>query len=57
VQHDGRSNKYSFLHFCKKIILAPLSPNDVREDQKKMKEKYAQKQKKKEKKESFMAKK
>lgn len=51
----------------KKIILAPLSPNDVREDQKKMKEKYAQakekyaqekeKETEKEKKESFMAKK
>ena len=27
------------MHFGKKIILAPLNPNDVREDQKKMKEK------------------
>ena len=46
VQHDGRSNKYSFMHFEKKIILAPLSPNDVREDQKKMKEKYPQEKEK-----------
>ena len=40
VHHDGRTNKYSFVHFGQKITLAPLSPSDVREDQKKMKEKY-----------------
>jgi len=40
VLHDGRTNKYSFMHFSQKISLAPLSPSEVREDQKKMKEKY-----------------
>jgi hypothetical protein len=49
VIHDGRTNKYSFMHLGQKIILAPLSPNDVREDQKKMKEKYEQEKERKEK--------
>ena len=37
VLHDGRTNKYSFMHSGQKIILAPLSPSDVRDDQKKRK--------------------
>jgi len=63
VLHDGRTNKYSFMHFGQKISLAPLSPNEVREDQKKMKEKYEletrekEKEKSKEKKESLLEKK
>jgi len=32
TSHDGYSKKYSFVHHEKKIILAPLSPNEVRED-------------------------
>jgi hypothetical protein len=42
VIHDSRTNEYSFMHFGQMISLAPLSPNEVREDQKKMKEKYEQ---------------
>jgi len=63
VLHDGRTNKYSFMHFGQKISLAPLSPSEVREDQKKMKEKYElekrkkETEKSKEKKESLLEKK
>jgi len=62
VLHDGRTNKYSFMHFGQKIRLAPLSPSEVREDQKKMKEKYElekrekEAKKSKEKKESLLEK-
>ncbi|KAK9045771.1 hypothetical protein V6N11_051679 [Hibiscus sabdariffa] len=31
--HDGISNRYSFMHAGKKITLAPLTPNQVQEDQ------------------------
>nr|XP_027075856.1 uncharacterized protein LOC113699695 [Coffea arabica]XP_027075857.1 uncharacterized protein LOC113699696 [Coffea arabica] len=31
--HDGFTNKYSFLHHNKKMILVPLSPQQVHEDQ------------------------
>nr|XP_033511296.1 uncharacterized protein LOC117276070 [Nicotiana tomentosiformis] len=36
--HDGRKNRYSLEHNGKKYILAPLTPSQVYEDQKKMKE-------------------
>jgi len=45
TSHDGFLNKYSFVHHGKKIILAPLSPSEVREDQKKLREKYEQERK------------
>ena len=63
ILHDGRTNKYSFMHFGQKISLAPLSPSEVREDQKKIKEKYElekrqkETEKSKEKKESLLEKK
>jgi hypothetical protein len=50
TSHDGFLNKYSFLYHGKKIILAPLSPSEVREDQKKLREKYDQERKELEKK-------
>ena len=52
VLHDGRTNKYSFMHSGQKICLAPLSPSEVRDDQKKMKEKYEQEKREKEKEKS-----
>ncbi|XP_071902701.1 uncharacterized protein [Coffea arabica] len=33
VTFDGFLNKYSFMHNCKKITLAPLTPQQVHEDQ------------------------
>ncbi|XP_070018272.1 uncharacterized protein [Nicotiana sylvestris] len=36
--HDGRKNRYSLEHNGKKYILAPLTPSQVYEDQKRMKE-------------------
>jgi len=36
------------MNFGQKINLAPLSPSEVREDQKKMKEKYEQEKREKE---------
>jgi hypothetical protein len=50
TSHNGHSNKYSFFHHDKKIVLAPLGPSEVREDQKKMREKYEQERKELEKK-------
>jgi hypothetical protein len=52
TNHDGYSNKYSFVHHGKKVILAPLSPSEVREDQKKLREKYEQERKEIERKEN-----
>ena len=37
--HDGFTNKISFMHNNKKIILKPLSPREVCEDQMKLREK------------------
>ena len=51
TSHNGQSNKYSFFHHNKKIVLASLSHSEVREDQKKMREKYEQERKKLEKEE------
>lgn len=42
VIHDGHTNKYSFMHYGQNIILAPLNPSEVREDQNKLREKYEQ---------------
>jgi len=42
ANHEGYSNKYYFVHHDKKIILASLNASEVREDQKKMREKYEQ---------------
>ncbi len=39
TNHEGHTNKISFLHNDQKVTLAPLSPREVREDQKKMREK------------------
>ncbi|XP_019424177.1 PREDICTED: uncharacterized protein LOC109333228 [Lupinus angustifolius] len=36
--HDGRSNKFSFQHQNRKVVLSPLSPRQVGEDQKKLRE-------------------
>ncbi|KAL4279136.1 hypothetical protein GQ457_03G017060 [Hibiscus cannabinus] len=37
VVHDCYTNRYSFMHEGKKVILAPLSPSQVSEDQVRMK--------------------
>lgn len=47
ANHDGYTNKISFMHQDKKIVLKPLSPQEVCEDQKKMREKLLQEKKKK----------
>ena len=49
ANHDGYTNKISFMHQDKKIVLKPLSPQEVCEDQKKMREKLLQEKKEKEK--------
>jgi hypothetical protein len=49
VNHEGYSNKYSFVHQGQKIVLVPLSPSEVREDQKKMREKNEKEKNEKEK--------
>ena len=36
VQHDGYNNRYSFSHEGRKVVFAPLSPQDVYEEQKKI---------------------
>jgi len=36
--HDGFTNKISFIHNDKKIILKPLSPKEVCEDHRKLRE-------------------
>lgn len=43
--HDGFTNKISFVHQEKKIVLKPLSPKDVSEDQVRMREKITQERK------------
>lgn len=37
--HDGFTNKYSFEHKGRKVTLAPLSPKQIVEDQKKVRKK------------------
>ena len=37
VTHDGRTNRYSFKHQGKKLTLVPLTPEQVHEDQIKLK--------------------
>lgn len=49
ANHDGYSNKYSFMYHDQKINLVPSNPSEVREDQRKMREKYDQERKEKEK--------
>ena len=49
TNHDGYTNKISFMHQDKKIVLKPLSPQQVCEDQKKMREKLLQEKREKEK--------
>ena len=49
ANHDGYTNKISFMHQDKKIVLKPLSPQEVCEDQKKMREKLLQEKREKEK--------
>ena len=46
--HDGFTNKISFTYQCKKIVLKPLSPQKVCEDQRKMREKILQEKREKE---------
>jgi hypothetical protein len=36
ILHDGYNNRYSFSHDGRKVVLAPLSPQEVYEDQKKI---------------------
>nr|KYP33808.1 hypothetical protein KK1_045314 [Cajanus cajan] len=45
---DGFTNKISFMHNDQKIILEPLSPRDVCEDQIKMREKNNSREKREE---------
>ncbi|XP_071905706.1 uncharacterized protein [Coffea arabica] len=40
VTFDGFLNKYSFIHNCKKITLAPLTPQQVHEDQVSLQKEY-----------------
>ena len=47
ANHDGYTNKISFMHQDKKIVLKPLSPQEVCEDQKKMRDFFKRKEKKK----------
>nr|KYP32827.1 hypothetical protein KK1_046394 [Cajanus cajan] len=47
--HDGLTNKISFHHLGKNIMLCPISPSQVSEDQLKMKVKREDEEKKKEK--------
>ena len=47
--HDGFTNKISFTYQGKKIVLKPLSPQEVCEDQRKMREKILQEKREKEK--------
>lgn len=49
ANHDGFTNKISFTYQCKKIVLKPLSPQKVCEDQRKMREKILQEKREKEK--------
>ena len=49
ANHDGFTNKISFTYQGKKIVLKPLSPQEVCEDQKKMREKLLQEKREKEK--------
>ncbi|XP_040862120.1 uncharacterized protein, partial [Glycine max] len=49
ANHDGYTNKISFMHQDKEIVLKPLSPQEVCEDQKKMREKLLQEKREKEK--------
>jgi hypothetical protein len=42
ANHDGFTNKISFMHQDKKIVLKPLSPQEVCEDQMKLKAKILQ---------------
>ncbi|RDX99841.1 hypothetical protein CR513_17045, partial [Mucuna pruriens] len=46
VTYDGVSNKFSFVHKGEKVILKPLTPHEVIEDQLKMKKKDIKKNKK-----------
>ena len=43
--HDGFTNRYSFTHRKQPIILVPLNPEQVREDQLKLKNSSEQKKK------------
>jgi len=45
VTHDGLANKYSFLFKGQKVLLTPLSPREVCEDQLKMRVKREQERK------------
>ena len=47
ADHEGHTNKYFFVHHGKKIVLSPLCPSDVMNDQIKMREKYEKEKKKK----------
>nr|XP_027124151.1 uncharacterized protein LOC113740831 [Coffea arabica] len=38
--HDGFTNKYSFLHHNKKMMLVPLTPQQVHEDQLRLQQKH-----------------
>lgn len=38
--YDGFSNKYSFVHCNRKITIAPLTPQQVHEDQTQLQKKY-----------------
>ena len=49
ANHDGFTNKISFTYQGKKIVLKPLSPQEVCEDQRKMREKILQEKREKEK--------
>src|ERR1044072_8420481 len=49
ADHEGHTNKYFFVHYGKKIVLSPLCPSNVMNDQIKMREKYEKEKKEEEK--------
>ncbi|XP_019434099.1 PREDICTED: uncharacterized protein LOC109340813 [Lupinus angustifolius] len=51
--HDGRTNKFSFEHQNRKVVLSPLSPMQISEDKKKLREKIEVERKEKEREKEF----
>ena len=45
VQHDGFTNKYSFMHNQQIVTLVPLTPSQVYEDQVRLKKESEEKKK------------
>lgn len=45
ANHDGYTNKFSFMHQDRKVVLSSMSPKEIREDQIKLREKIEQERK------------